>query len=216
MTHTSQTHLSEIPELRSHLKLKRDDTYVRKQTTVRANKIILEMPDTSFLEDERIAGTIMLDLRTKVNAKRLTIQIIGELNQISRKPIKPASQKLQKKMTMNEVLTSYKKSTTLAKTKRQQTKVYPQRIYVNGSSPNGATSSFNEQRPLRASADMSADGVLSVKSTAITQGNAVSALGKSVHDETSLKDIQNLRPSNHHPAKYENSTTHTTSHAGYY
>ena len=112
-----------MPEFNSHLKLRRDDSYVRKQTTIGANKIILELPESSYLENERIAGSVLLKIQSKLNAKRITLQIIGELNYIIREPINSNNQQNGKNVSLNKVMDSYKKSTSLAGIKRQRTVV---------------------------------------------------------------------------------------------
>ena len=35
-----------------------------------------------FLEDEKLVGTVLLDLRSKINSKRLNLQMIGKFNYI--------------------------------------------------------------------------------------------------------------------------------------
>ena len=118
----SQGNIKEAQDLQPyHRKGAREDSSVRRQTTIGANKIILELPESSFLEDDRIVGSIILDLRTKLNIKRITIQVIGELNYVIRESLAFSSNQLDQNMNLNDVLKNYKQSTSLAGIKRQKT-----------------------------------------------------------------------------------------------
>lgn len=79
MTHS---HQKEFPGLVSNKVLGREQPLIRKQTTIGANRIRLTLPEACFFEDDCIEGTLLLDLKTRINAKRITLQFIGELTYV--------------------------------------------------------------------------------------------------------------------------------------
>lgn len=124
---TSQFSIKDTLESQTQrVRIGKEDSYVRKQTTIAGNKIILEMPDTSFLEGEKVTGTVMLDLRTKLNIKRINIQVIGELSYVIRESLSPSMTQNERTLTLNDVMKNYKRATSLSSVQRQRTSGFRQ------------------------------------------------------------------------------------------
>ena len=102
------------PTLVSNKRLTRENTLVRKQTNIGANKIILTLPEECFFEDDCVRGTLFLDIKNKINAKRITLQFIGEMNYVI--PESPQSDGLTSGTTLHELMDQFQILPTLNKT----------------------------------------------------------------------------------------------------